>query len=372
MVELFTSRIGKLKKLLKSKGIQNFLITGEENILYLTGFYGKDSGGLLLLTVDSIYLLVHFIYLEQAKKSIPLKNINIICYRNNKFGKLAEIIEGYSSKNLMLEGKNISFTDFDRLKKLLSGQKKKLVNIEGMVEKLRVIKDGLEISCIKKACRKADKVYKDIISLNASGISIYKEIELAYKMEELMIKNNSGGKSFDLIVAYDKNSSIPHYNPGNKKIKKGLILMDFGCKFENYCSDITRTIFVGSNKICNEFKKIYDIVLEAQLTAIRECRDGIGCYDLDKAARKLIESKGYGDNFGHGLGHGVGLQIHEDPVISTESKAILKENMVITIEPGIYIENFGGVRIEDTVLVKKNGCEVLTRSSKVFFIPDRV
>ena len=196
MVELFTSRIGKLKKLLKSKGIQNFLITGEENILYLTGFYGKDSGGLLLLTVDSIYLLVHFIYLEQAKKSIPLKNINIICYRNNKFGKLAEIIEGYSSKNLMLEGRNISFTDFDRLKKLLSGQKKKLVNTEGMVEKLRVIKDGLEIACIKKACRKADKVYKDIISLNASGLSIYKEIELAYKMEDLMIKNNSGGKSF--------------------------------------------------------------------------------------------------------------------------------------------------------------------------------
>ena len=122
--------------------------------------------------------------------------------------------------------------------------------------------------------------------------------------------------------------------------------MDFGCKFDNYCSDITRTIFVGSNKICNEFKKIYDIVLEAQLTAIREWQGRNRLLELDKAARKLIESKDYGDNFGHGLGHGVGLQIHEDPVISTESKAILKENMVITIEPGIYIENFGGVRIE--------------------------
>lgn len=372
MVELFNSRIVKLRRFLNKKGIQSFLITGDENILYLTGFYGKDSGGLLLLTVDSIYLLVHFIYLEQAKKSIPLKNINIICYRKNKFGKLAEILDGYSSKNLMLEGKNISFADFNILKKLLSGHKKKLVSVEGMVEKLRVIKDELEIVSIKKACRTADKVYKDIINLGASGISIYKEIELAYKMEDLMINNNSSGKSFDIIVAYDKNSSIPHYNPGNNKIKKGLILMDFGCRFENYCSDITRTFFIGSNKISNEFKKIYDIVLEAQLTAIRECREGIVCCQLDRTARKFIESKGYGDNFGHGLGHGVGLEIHEDPVISTESKVVLKENMVITIEPGVYIENFGGVRIEDMVLVKKNGCEILTRSNKVFFIPDRV
>lgn len=369
---MFTSRIKKLKSFLNKKGLQNILIFSDVNIFYLTGFYGKDSGSLLLLTEGSFYLMVHFIYLEQAKKSIHIKNINIVCYRKNKFGRLAEILEGYSFKSLKLDGKNISFADFNRLEKLLSGQKKKLVSVEGMVENLRIIKDELEIASIKRACRTSDKVYKDIISLSASGMSIYKEIELTYKIEELMIKNNSSGKSFDTIVAYDKNSSMPHYNPGNKKIKKGLILMDFGCRFENYCSDITRTIFVGSNKICNEFKKIYDIVLEAQLAAIRECREGIGCCELDKAARKLIESKGYGDNFGHGLGHGVGLEIHEDPVISTESKAILKENMVITIEPGVYIENFGGVRIEDTVLVKKNGCEILTRSSKVFFIPDRV
>jgi len=370
VVELFTSRIGKLKNFLKSKGIQSFLVTGDENILYLTGFYGKDSGGLLLLIGDSLYLLVHFIYLEQAKKSIPLKNINIICYRKNKFGKLAEILEGYSFKSLNLDGKNISFADFNRLEKLLSEQSKKLASIEGIIEKLRVIKDVIEISSIRKACRIADKVYQDIINLSASEIKTYEEIELAYKMEELMIKNNSSGKSFDTIVAYDKNSSIPHYIPGKMKIKKGLILMDFGCRFKNYCSDMTRTIFIGSNKICNEFKKIYDIVLEAQLLAVGECREGISCRELDRAARKLITSKGYGDNFGHGLGHGVGLEIHEDPVISSESKAVLKENMVITIEPGVYLENFGGVRIEDTVLVKKNGCEILSNSSKIFFIPD--
>jgi len=370
VIELFTSRIGKLKNFLKAKGVQSYLITGDENIFYITGFYGKDSGSLLLLTEDILYLLVHFIYLEQAKKSIHIKNINIVCCRKNKFGRLAEILEGYSLKSLELNGKNISFADFNRLEKLLSEQSKKLASTEGMIEKLRVIKDEIEITSIRKACRIADKVYQDIINLNASEINTYKEIELAYKIEDLMIKNNSNGKSFDIIVAYDKNSSIPHYIPGKTKIKKGLILMDFGCKFENYCSDMTRTICISGNKICNEFKKIYDIVLEAQLLAIEECREGISCRVLDQTARRLITSKGYGNNFGHGLGHGVGLEIHEDPVIGTKSKAVLKENMVITIEPGVYIENFGGVRIEDTVLVKKNGCEILSSSSKIFFIPD--
>ncbi len=370
MIKLFTSRIVKLKKFLKSKGVQSYLITGNENIFYLTGFYGKDSGSLLLLTNNRLYLLVHFIYLEQAKKSIHIKNITIVCCRKNKFSKLAEILEGYSFKRLELDGKKISFADFNRLEKLLSEQNKKLASIEGMIEKLRAIKDESEISSIRKACRIADKVYQDIINLSASEINKYKEIELAYKMEELMIKNNSSGKSFDTIVAYDKNSSIPHYIPGKTKIKKGLILMDFGCRFENYCSDMTRTICISSNKICNEFKKIYDIVLEAQLLAIGECREGISCRELDQAARKLITSKGYGDNFGHGLGHGVGLEIHEDPVVNTESKTVLKENMVVTIEPGVYIENFGGVRIEDTVLIKKNGCEILNSSSKIFFLTD--
>ncbi len=141
-------------------------------------------------------------------------------------------------------------------------------------------------------------------------------------------------------------------------------------EFENYCSDITRTIFTANNKICNEFKKIYDIVLEAQLMAIEECREGITCGQLDRAARKFITSKGYGANFGHGLGHGVGLEVHEEPVINTGNRAVLKENMVITIEPAVYIENFGGVRIEDMVLVKKNSCEVLNNSRKDFFILD--
>ncbi len=167
-----------------------------------------------------MYLLVHFIYLEQARKSIQIKNINIVCYRRNKFGKLAEILKDYSFKSVKLEGKNISFADFCMLEKILSRQRKKLVSIGGVVEKLRAIKDEIEIARIKNACKITDKVFKNIIDLSAAEINNYEEIGLAYKIEELLVKNNSSGRSFDMIVAYDKNSSIPHYSPRKIKIKK--------------------------------------------------------------------------------------------------------------------------------------------------------
>jgi len=366
----FDSRIKKIFFSSINKITSNLIILKDENIYYLTGFYSKESGNLLLITNDSLYLLVNFIYLEQAKKSIKNKKINIICYRRDKFKKLAEILEGYNFKSVKIEGRNISFTDFCKLEKIMSKQGKKLVSVDGVVERLRLVKDEIEISKIKNACSITDKVFKNIINLGASEINNYEEIELAYKIEEFLVKNNSSGRSFDIIVSYDKNSSIPHYSPRKIKIKEGLILMDFGCRFDNYCSDMTRTIFTKDNKICNEFKKIYDIVLEAQLNAIENCREGITCVELDKVARKFIISRGYGNNFGHGLGHGVGLEVHEEPAVKMGNRIVLKENMVITIEPAVYIENVGGVRIEDMVLVRKNKCEVLNDSRKDFFILD--
>jgi Xaa-Pro aminopeptidase len=366
--KLFTSRIKKLKSFLNKKGLQNILIFSDVNIFYLTGFYGKDSGSLLLITNDRLYLLVSFIYLEQAKKSVQIKNINFVCYQQGKFKKLAEILEGYNFKFVKVEGSNISFADFCKLEKILSKQGKRLISIDGVVENLRTVKDEVEISKIKNACKITDKVFGSIINSGAASINKLSEIELACRIEELLVKSNSEGRSFDTIVAYDKNSSIPHYSPQKIKVNNGLILMDFGCKFENYCSDMTRTIFTKKQKICNEFKKIYDIVLKAQLLAIENCREGVTCSQLDRIARKFITSKGYGNNFGHRLGHGVGIEVHEEPAVTMENRTVLRENMVITIEPGIYIENFGGVRIEDMVIVGKNDCEVLYNSKKSFFI----
>jgi Xaa-Pro aminopeptidase len=370
VVSFFTSRIENLRNFLKTVNISNLLILSDENIFYLTGFYGKGSNSLFFITDKDLYLLTNFLYIEDAKQSV-IDGINIIRYQKGRFKKFGELLEGFDFKYIYTESKNISFQDAIRLKEVLSGQGKKLKIKDGLVESLRVIKDKYEISKIKKACVITDNAFQDILE---SGVKLFKnlsEIELAFHIEKLMVKNKASGKSFDIITAYDKNSSMPHYSPQEIKLKYGKVLMDFGCRYKNYCSDMTRTIFVKNNKISNEFKKIYDIVLEAQLQSISSCRAGIECNRLDSVARKYISSRGYGDNFGHGLGHGVGLEIHEEPVINAASKTVLRENMVITIEPGIYIENFGGVRIEDILIVKKNGCEVLYNSRKDFFIMEK-
>lgn len=362
----FYLRIKKIISSARNQKISYLVILKDENIFYLTGFYGKDSRSILLITEKEVYLLVHFNYFEQAKIAVKNLRINIVCYHQNKFEKLSAILEGYSLKSIGVEGKNISFTDFSELKKLLFQQGKKLVSADGLVESLRIIKDKQEISKIKKACKITDKAYLDLINSKETESGRLTEVELALYLEKLLIKNGAYGRSFDIITAFDKNSSMPHYLPQKKALKNGIILIDFGCRYKNYCSDITRTLFTGNDKICNEFKKIYDIVLEAQLKAIDVCREGITCRELDGEARKFISSRGYGSNFGHGLGHGVGLEVHEEPVINKESDTILKENMIITIEPGIYVENYCGVRIEDMVLVKKNSCEVLFSSKKNF------
>ncbi len=368
MTDLFTVRIENLKSLLDKKNLSTLVILKDENIYYLTGFYGKNSGSILLITDNSTYLLVNFIYSEQAKKSIKNDSINIVCYKEDKFKKITGILKGYGFKKTGIEGRNISFTDYSRLEKLLSVQEKKLINVDGIIEKLRAIKDESEILKIKKACNITDKAFKTLLDDGPRGIAGLTETELAFYLEELLIKNGSAGSSFDIIAAYGKNSSLPHHSPEKTKEDRGVILMDFGCRYEQYCSDISRTIFRGRDKNCNEFRRIYDIVLEAQLRAIEGCREGIKASELDGIARKFIDSKGYGKNFGHGLGHGVGLEVHEEPAINSKNKKVLKENMIITIEPGIYIENFGGIRIEDMVLVGKSGCEVLYESGKDFFV----
>jgi len=366
----FSSRIENLRNFLKTGNISNLLVLSDENIFYLTGFYGKGSNSLFFITDKDLYLLTNFLYIEHAKQSV-IDGINIVFYQKDRFKKLGELLEGFDFKYVYTESKNISFKDGTELKEILSKQGKSLKIKDGAVESLRLIKDKGEISKIKKACLITDNAFQSIIG---AGVNLFKnlsEIELAFYIEQLMVKNKASGKSFDIIAAYDKNSSMPHYAPNEINVKYGAVLMDFGCRYKNYCSDMTRTIFIKNNKISNEFKKIYDIVLEAQLQAISTCRAGIACYQVDGVARRYISSKGYGNNFGHGLGHGVGLEIHEEPVINAGSKTVLRENMVITIEPGIYVENFGGVRIEDMLIVKKNGCEVLYNSRKDFFIMEK-
>ncbi len=368
MTDLFTSRVKNLKKSLKENELDCIIILNDSDIAYLTGFYGINSGSILLIIPDSIYLLVNFIYLEQAEKSFKGKEIKVILYSGNKLEKLNDILEGYRINTVATDCKDISFKDGVSINKLLKKQGKKLTDADGIVKSLRAVKDNEEIKKIKKACSITDISFGDILKLGPDNIKKFSEAELAFYLEGLLAKNGSGGKSFDIITAYDENSSIPHYIPKKRYIRNGAVLLDFGCRFDNYCSDMTRTIFTDDNKKSREYRKFYDIVLEAQLRAIEYCREGISAGELDGVARDFIGSKGYAENFGHGLGHGVGLDIHEEPVINKGVKTILRNNMVITIEPGIYIKNFGGVRIEDVVIVGKDKCEVLYGSRKDFLI----
>ena len=368
MEKYFESRIIKLKQELECKNIQGLIILKDANIYYLTGFYGKDSGSILAFASGEIYLLVHYIYFEAAKKSVLPKNVKIIIYYQEKYKKLSEIIEGYKIKNIAVEGDNISFVDFSALKIMLAKVGKNLASKTGIVENLRIVKDEIELANIQKACSISDKVFSQVTALSSLKIKSFSETGLAFEMERKSMTLGSSGKSFNYVIANNSASSLPHYEAENKNIKNGILLMDFCCIYNHYCSDITRTVFIGNFKNSNKIRQIYDIVLQAQIMAVQSCKAGVSTREIDGIARKYIESKGYGDNFGHGLGHGVGLEIHESPRVSYVDDIILKEDMVITIEPGIYIENFGGVRIEDMVVIKKNSCQNLYKSSKLYTV----
>jgi len=368
MEKYFENRIIRLKQELEDKNIQGLVILKYANIYYLTGFYSKDSGSILAFAGNEIYLLVHYIYFEAAKKSVLPKNVKIIKFYIEKYKKLSEILSGYKIKNIAAEGDNISFEDFSSLKVMLAKAGKNLTSKTGIVENLRIVKDEIELTNIEKACSISDKVFNQIATLNSLKIKSFSEIGFAFEIERKSMKQGSSGKSFNYVIANNSSSSLPHYEAENKNIKNGILLMDFGCIYNNYCSDITRTVFIGDFKNGDKIRQIYDIVLQAQSKALEACRAGASTIEIDKIARKYIDSKGYGDNFGHGLGHGVGLEIHEGPRISYINETILKENMVITIEPGIYIENFGGVRIEDMIVVKKNRYQNLYKSSKLYTV----
>lgn len=228
------------------------------------------------------------------------------------------------------------------------------------IDHLRNIKDEKEIKNIKKACDIASKAYKHILDFVKPGM---REVEVSNEIESFMKSLGASKVSFDTIVASGIRGSMPHGTASNKIINEGdFVTIDYGCIYGGYCSDITRSFLVGdSNK---KLEKVYRIVKEAQEAAIKMVKAGIRASEVDKAARNYIESKGYGKYFTHSTGHGVGIVVHDPISVSSKSDMILQENMVITIEPGIYIPNVGGIRIEDDVLVTKDGCKVLTSACK--------
>lgn len=347
-------RIERLRGLLDGSGVEAFYVTNPENRYYLSGFSG--TAGALLLCRDKSYLLTDFRYAGQASRESP--DFEIIQVSGVYSEKLFEIVKENDLSFLGCEGDNLTYNQFLALKDKLDGVELKPVS--GLVEGLRLCKDDLEIKSIEEAVRLADEAFEQVLPAIRPGVP---EREVALQLENSMRRKGADGVAFKIIVASGPRSSLPHGVASSRIMREGdLVTLDFGAVYRGYHSDITRTLVLGRPE--QRQKEIYYIVLEAQMKAIAALRAGVKASDVDRAAREIIEHRGYGERFGHSTGHGLGLNIHENPRLSSKDDTTLQTGMVVTVEPGIYLPDWGGVRIEDTVLVEEGGCRVLTRSPK--------
>jgi len=342
-------RIESIGKYLEENHVDAALITSAPNLFYFTNA-APLVGGYLVVTPEEETLLVPELEYEQAKEEA---SVNV-----EKFKKMDELYEYLKRfKSLAVEG-TMSLSFNNTLKEKAEIKEFKL--LDDVIKELRMVKTEEEIKIIEDACRLADIGVMTAIEEISEG---KREREVAAKVEYVMKMEGAEKPAFDTIIASGYRSALPHGVASDKRIEKGdLVVMDLGALYKHYNSDITRTIVVGSPN--EKQKEIYEIVLEAQKKAVEAARPGMTAKELDSVARKIIEEYGYGDNFIHSLGHGIGLQVHEWPRISQYDETVLKEGMVVTIEPGIYIPKFGGVRIEDTVVITKNGAKRLTKTDR--------
>lgn len=346
-------RIAKIQEKLEKEEIDIFWISNITNIRYLTGFTGSTAD--LLVLKEGGYILVDSRYWEQVNLEVKGVKPVLVNGDNNVFTFLKELESNNNLKKLGFEESHISYKTWRRLQENFN--KIELVPLDGWVEELRTVKESDEIENIEKALRIAEKAFEEILEEIKPGIT---EKDLAIELEFKMARLGSERIAFDTIVASGSRGALPHGKASNRKIKSGeFIVFDFGAVYNGYCSDITRTVFVGEPG--EEEVLVYNIVLEAQKKAKEVIIEGIESSFVDRIARDIISENGFGNYFGHGLGHGVGLEIHELPRLSPKSNTVLKEGMVVTVEPGIYIPGKFGVRIEDMVVVSKNGAKILNK-----------
>lgn len=346
-------RLVSLRKKMKAKGIDGFLVVDLKNLRYITGFTG--SSGALLVDSGGATVITDFRYAEQVEEETSGFDIRIT--KELPFVEAAKMRNGFKGR-FGFEAKATTCSDFGKLKEILPNAD--LVPCENLVQELRVVKDSYEIGKIRHACEIGDEVFAEVLKQVKPGVC---EADLAIEIDYQFRKKGSSGPAFDTIVASGPRSSMPHARAGSRRLENGdMVTFDMGAVYEGYCSDMTRTIAVG--KADESQRNIYDLVRDAQQEAIDMIRAGVKCSDLDKVARGKIEQAGYGENFGHRLGHGVGLDVHEEPSLSSQNDSPVEANTVFTVEPGVYLAKNWGVRIEDTVVVRKEGCEILTRSSK--------
>jgi Xaa-Pro aminopeptidase len=353
-------RLDKLQNKLIEQGLDAIIITQPENRRYLSGFGG--SAGLLFISPQDAILATDFRYIDQAQAQAT--SFSIIQTKGQLSDWFPEFISQFKIRRLGFENMGLYFAEYEELSRAIEGipieNRPQLTPCQSLVESLRAIKEQGELNVISKAAVLADTALEHIASIMQPGM---REREIAWEIERFLRENGSEPVPFDLIVASGPNSALPHAQPTDRPIQYSEpVVIDIGARVEGYCSNTTRTFCLG--KPNQTLTQIHQITLEAQSAAIEAIESGMSGGEADRSARAVIEQHGYGENFGHGLGHGIGLAAHEEPHISSGSKSILAEGMVFTIEPGIYVKGWGGVRIEDMVVLQKGKAQVLTKSEK--------
>lgn len=335
------------------------LLTSPQNRFYATGF--ESSAGMAVIASGYAYFMTDFRYFEDAQRHIEGYILEMTGKGRTYFSIINEIIERHGIRHLWFEDDSMTYSEYRNAAKALKAD---LVPLGNMMFSLRGVKMPFELERLQAAQRIAEKSFDELLPEIRAGVT---ENALKARLTYLMLKNGSIRNSFDPIVVSGPNGSLCHGVPGERMLSAGdFVTIDFGCVYGGYCSDMTRTVAIGY--VTDEMRKVYETVLQAQLTAISAANAGIVGCALDQTARTVIENAGYGEFFGHGLGHGLGIDVHDTPGASPGNKNPLPAGTVVTIEPGIYIPGRFGVRIEDVVVLHEGGCENITRTPKELLI----
>lgn len=354
---MIEDRIARLRQELNLENATAFLVSNPENIYYLSGF---DGEGWLLITSDKSIIATDSRYLEYAQAKTEREQVFLTQGAVESW--FPSLVKGMSLTSIWVEAEHISLALFNRLKNaaLSASAEIELRPTENLVGALRLVKDPGESESIEVASAIADAAIAYANTLITEGIT---EIELAWRLEQFMRDKGSEPLPFPVIVGSGPNAALPHARPTERRLRLGEpVVIDIGARVNGYASDLTRTFCVGT--LSSLFRERYNMVLSAQTAALQGIRPGMSGAEADSLAREFISQAGYGESFIHSLGHGVGLNVHEGPSLGPNSTDILKTGMVFTIEPGVYFSGWGGIRIEDTVVLQENGVRSLTRTPK--------
>lgn len=342
----------KVRDWLEANGVDAFLVTRSTNLRYLFGFAGEGIGVIgdrACIATDRRY--------ELDASQAPGR-VQVELDPDGHLAGAAAFLKELKVSSVAFEAEDATYATYESLKKRL--EKTKLTPTRRVVEKIRAIKDKAEVAAIARAAAIMDEALEAVAAQLRPGLI---ERDVALDLEVRVRKAETEGIAFDVICAFGPSAAFPHAVPGSRELESGrMVKIDCGAKVDGYCSDITRTYIIGEPD--QQLRQVYEAVYEAQRAAVEAAGPGVRCCDLDKVARDIIDARGFGPAFSHSLGHGVGMDVHELPGVNSRNEETLQPGMVVTIEPGIYFEGWGGVRIEDTVVIERKGCRALTRASK--------